>query len=190
MENPARVSSTFLVSVASDRYSVPRELAGQQVNTRLDPGQVVVVAEDKVMVSHERLSDRGETRYEWQHYLSLVQRKPGIPRNGAPFADWPEPLIALQRALMRRPGGDGVMARLLAAVPTAGLDAVLVAMSLVLETGAVSAEHVLNVLARLSAAPAPEKVEAGLTLSEPPMADAARYDSLSADHSAQEDHHA
>ena len=86
-----------------------------------------------------------------------MQRKPGIPRNGAPFADWPELLIALQRALMRSQGGDGVVARVLAAVPTAGLDAVLVAMSLVLETGAVSAEHGLNVLARLSAAPAPEK---------------------------------
>lgn len=64
MENPARVFSTFPVSVASNRYSVPCELAGQQVSTRLDPGQVVVVAEDKVMVSHERLRDRGETRHE------------------------------------------------------------------------------------------------------------------------------
>lgn len=35
-----------------------------------------------------------------------------------------------------------------------------------------------------------KRVEADPTLSEPPMADAARYDSLSADHSAQEDHNA
>ena len=46
-----------------------------------------------------------------------------------------------------------------------------------------------NVLARLNAAPEPEKVETALTLSEPPKADAARYDSLRADHAAQEDHH-
>jgi hypothetical protein len=45
------------------------------------------------------------------------------------------------------------------------------------------------VLARLNAAPEPEKVETALTLSEPPKADAARYDSLRADHAAQEDHH-
>ena len=37
--------------------------------------------------------------------------------------------------------------------------------------------------------PEPEKVETALTLSEPPKADAARYDSLRADHAAQEDHH-
>ncbi len=70
------------------------------------------------------------------------------------------------------------MAQVLAAVPTAGLEAVLVAVSLVLETGAVSAEHVLNVLARLNAAPPPEQVETALQVSEPPRADTGRYDSL------------
>jgi len=102
----------------------------------------------------------------------------------------PEPLIQLQRALMRRQGGDRVMAQVLAAVPTAGLEAVLVAVSLVLESGAVSAEHVLNVLARLNASPAPEQVETALKLSEPPKADAGRYDSLRTGHTSQEDHHA
>ena len=51
------------------------------------------------------------------------------------------------------------MAQVLAIVPTAGLDAVLVAVELALETGPpgrVSVEHVVNVLGRLNAAPAPE----------------------------------
>ncbi len=77
---------------------------------------------------HERLTDRGQTRYDWQHYIPLVQRKPGALRNGAPFADMPEPLQRLQRALLEREGGDRVMAQVLAAVPEAGLDAVLVAV--------------------------------------------------------------
>ena len=51
----------------------------------------MVVAGDKVAASHERLSNRGETRYDWQHYIPLVQRKPGALRNGAPFKDWPLP---------------------------------------------------------------------------------------------------
>jgi hypothetical protein len=37
VEKPARVSSTCLVSVARNRYSVPCELAGQMVSTRLYP---------------------------------------------------------------------------------------------------------------------------------------------------------
>ena len=46
VEKPARVSSTCLVSVARNRYSVPCELAGQTVSTRLYPGKIVVVAGD------------------------------------------------------------------------------------------------------------------------------------------------
>ena len=97
---------------------------------------MVVVADDEIVASHERLSDRGQTRYDWQHYIPLLQRKPGALRNGAPFADMPEPLQQLRRALLRNPGGDRVMAQVLAIVPTAGLDAVLVAVELALESRA------------------------------------------------------
>jgi hypothetical protein len=53
-----------------------------------------------------------------------------------------------------------------------------VAVELVLETGAVSAEHVLNVIGRLSASPPPEQVETALQLREAPRADTGRYDRL------------
>jgi transposase len=181
VENPARVSSTCLVVVARNRYSVPCELAGQAVSTRLYPGKIVIVADDAVVASHERLSDRGQTKYDWQHYIPLIQRKPGALRNGAPFADMPEPLQQLRRALLRDPGGDRVMAQVLAIVPTAGLDAVLVAVELALEStrrGRVSVEHVLNVLARLNAEPAPESAATALQVATKPLANTERYDSL------------
>ena len=63
---------------------------------------------------------------------------------------------------MRHEGGDKIMAQVLAAVITAGLDAVLVAVELVIESGALSAEHVLNVLGRLNASPLPACVETHL----------------------------
>ncbi len=94
VENPARVCSTCPVTVLRNRYSVPCELAGQMVSTRLYPTRVIAVAEDKIVASHARLSDRGQTSYDWQHYIPLVQRKPGVLRNGAPFADMPAPLLA------------------------------------------------------------------------------------------------
>ena len=55
---------------------------------------------------------------------------------------------------------------------------VLVAVELVIESGALSTEHVLNVWARLNAAPVPESVESSLPLSELPVANTGRYDSL------------
>lgn len=184
VEKPARVSSTCLVSVARNRYSVPCELAGQTVSTRLYPSRVMVVAGERFVADHERLNDEGRTQYDWQHYVPLLQRKPGALRNGAPFADLPEPLQQLRRALLREDGGDRVMAQVLAIVPAAGLDAVLVAVELALESappsGRVSVEHVRNVLARLNAVPRPDNVLTKLRVSTPPLADTARYDTLRA----------
>ena len=193
VENPARVSSTCLVTVARNRYSVPCELAGQMLSTRLYTGRIVVVADDKKVASHERLSDRGQTRYDWQHYIPLIERKPGALRNGAPFADMPEPLQQLRRALLRDPGGDRVMAQVLSIVPTTGLDAVLVAVELALEgapRGRVGAEHVLNVIARLNAAPAPQNAATALQVADKPLANTERYDSLRGQASTEEIDHA
>lgn len=183
VEKPARVSSTCLVSVARNRYSVPCELAGQMVSTRLYPASVVVVADDAVVARHERLSDSGGTRYDWQHYIPLVQRKPGALRNGAPFADMPEALQQLRRGLLRQTGGDRLMAQVLAIVPTAGLEAVMVALELAMESrppsGRVSVEHVVNVLSRLNApSAAPLNAQTALQAATPPLANTARYDSL------------
>lgn len=178
VELPARVSSTSLVSVARSRYSVPCAWAGHRVSVRLYPERVVIVADHDVIAEHPRAVDRDQVSYDWQHYLPLVERKPGALRNGAPFAELPVPLQRLRHALLRHEGGDKVMARVLMAVPTHGLDAVLVAVELVLESGRPSAEHVLNVLARLTDDPPPPSVATSLTVTTAPVADPHRYDTL------------
>jgi len=178
----ARVSSTCLVAVARNRYSVPCEYAGQMLDTRLYPTRVKVVAADAVVADHGRVFDEGRTQYDWQHYVPLLERKPGALRNGAPFADLPAPLSQLRQALLRERGGDRVMAQVLALVPKIGLDDVLVAVSLALEaappSGRVSVEHVLNVLARLKETPTPQSVITSLKAATTPTADTARYDRL------------
>jgi len=192
VEEAARVSSTCLVAVARNRYSVPCELAGQMVSTRLYPTRVVVVAAGEIVADHTRLGDKSKTRYDWRHYIPLVQRKPGALRNGAPFTDLPEPLQRLRRSLLRETGGDRLMTKVLALVPGAGLDAVLVAVELALESappsGRVSEQHVINVLARLNAPPRPADVQTPLQALTPPIVDTARYDRLrdiqEADHDA------
>jgi hypothetical protein len=177
-----RVSSTCLVTVARNRYSVPCELARHMVSTRLYPNRVVIVADERIVAEHPRQSGKGKTTYDWQHYVPLVQRKPGALRNGAPFMDLPEPLARLRQALLKHAGGDRLMAQVLDLVKVAGLDAVLVAAELALEragpSGRVSPEHVGNVLARLTAPPRPENVATVLGALTKPVADTARYDRL------------
>jgi hypothetical protein len=107
--------------------------------------------------------------HAWQHYIAWVQRKPGALRNGAPFADMPAPLLRLRQGLMRHDGGDKTMAQVLNCVPSHGLEAVLVAVELVIESGVLSTEHVLNILARLNAPPKPESVQNTLQLKEMPV---------------------
>ena len=169
------------MSIARNRHSVPCAHAGQRVSVRLYPERVVIVADQAVVADHPRLLDRDRVSYDWQHYVPLVERKPGALRNGAPFLDVPEPLQRLSRALLRREGGDRVLAKVLSAVPTHGLETVLVAVELVLESGRPSAEHVLNVLARLREGTPPEKVETALGVTDPPTAAPERYDGLRAD---------
>jgi transposase len=186
VEKPARVSSTCLVSVGRNRYSVPCEWAGSLVSTRLYPNRVDVANAEMVIASHARLVGKSQTTYDWQHYIDLVQRKPGALRNGAPFLDLPLPLLRLRQSLLRHTGGDRVMAQVLAAVPQFGLESVLVAVELVLESsapnGSISAEHVRNVLARLSAPQTPEQAQTDLKLTLIPRADTARYDRLRPTH--------
>jgi len=71
-----------------------------------------------------------------------------------------------------------VMSQMLSAVTQAGLEAVVVAVEVVLESGVVSVEHVLNVIGRLKQGPPAEAVETTLQVKEAPIADTERYDRL------------
>ena len=181
VETLGKVSSTCLVHCDRSRYSVPCEFVGQMVSVRIYPERMDFVAHDAVVASHSRGFERNQTRYDWQHYIPLIERKPGALRNGAPFADMPQPLQRLRALLLKRDGGDRIMAKVLAAVPKSGLEAVLVAVELVLESGNPSAEHVENVLNRLKNTAMPEHVETPLEISEAPVADTGRYDRLRAE---------
>jgi transposase len=185
----ARVSSTGLIHLERNRYSVPTEHAGSVLSVRLYPDHLLAVAEGLAVAKHQRSFERSQTFYDWQHYISLVQRKPGGLRNGAPFEGMPQALKQLQAVLLRKPGGDAIMAQVLAAVPHHGLEAVLVAAELALEAGKPSGEHVLNVLARLKGTPPAAHVQQAmvhaldarsLRLREEPQANVQRYEALRA----------
>lgn len=178
VEAVASVSSTALVSIERNRYSVPCTHANRKVSVRLYPERIEIHDEAGRLASHPRSFERGEVCYDWRHYIDLIDRKPGALRNGAPFAEMPEPLQRLRQALIRRPGGDRMMADVLACVPVHGLEAVEVACELILESANTSAEHVVNVLSRLKATPRPVTLDTPLQLTELPRADAERYDRL------------
>jgi len=180
VEQPVRVSSTSLIHFQRNRYSVPTEHANHVVSLRVYPTFLSIVADVEEVARHPRSFERYQTFYDWRHYIGLVARKPGALRNGAPFLTMPEPMLRLQSHLLRQEGGDRVMVQVLSATPIHGLEAVLVAVEIALESGRPSADHVLNVLARLKS---PTKqsggmVQTAITLKIEPMADVRRYEQL------------
>ncbi|HET6907545.1 MAG TPA: IS21 family transposase, partial [Rhodanobacteraceae bacterium] len=184
VEQTKRVTPTCLVHVERNRYSVPASFANRPVSVRLYAECVVFAAEGQVIAEHRRRINRrhdgGQTIYDWRHYLSVVQRKPGALRNGAPFAELPEGFRRLQTILLRRPGGDREMVEILALVLQYDEQAVLAAVELALEANVPSKPHVLNLLARLTGEtlPAPLAAPPALVLKVEPVANVARYDTL------------
>ena len=67
----ARVTSTALIHLERNRYSVPIEHANSAVSARLYWDRVEVVADGVRVASHSRSFDRSQTFYDWQHYISL-----------------------------------------------------------------------------------------------------------------------
>ena len=74
----ARVSSTCLVTVQRNRYSVPCHLANHKVAPHLYPDRIEVSSENAIVACHTRLLDRDQVSYDWQHYIPLIEKKPGV----------------------------------------------------------------------------------------------------------------
>lgn len=178
----ARVSSTCLVSVQRNRYSVPCRLTNHKIAVHLYPDRIEAYVENMLVACHARLFDRDQTSYDGQHYIPLIDRKPGALRNGAPFAEMPTPFVMLAAALRRRERNLEVIGSWPKCLPPSR------PMALKLFwwrwnwcwSGVHSAEHVLNDLARLNQEGMPAQVETSLMLTEDPLANTARYDSLNA----------
>ena len=189
VEHSKRVSSTCLITFEHNRYSVPASFANHVISLRVYPERLVIVAEAQVVTEHVRVFNRdkstpGQTVYDWRHYLSVAQRKPGALRNGAPFLELPDSFRQLRTQLLRRTGGDREMVDILALVLLHDEQQVEQAVAKALESGEPSKQHVLNCLSRLEepSRPQPLNPPPALKLVTEPEANTARYDQLRRTH--------
>ncbi len=105
VEHMMRVSSTCLVKVDRNRYSVPAAFAGQAVSVRSTADQVRVVAQNTVIAAHPREFGRDQLICDPWHYLPVLEKKPGALRNGAPFVarDLPQPIQLVRDRILKQP---------------------------------------------------------------------------------------
>lgn len=178
-----RVSSTCLVRVDRNRYSVPASAAGQAVSVRTTADQIRVVAHGEVLAAHPRVFGRDQLVCDPWHYLPVLEKKPGALRDGAPFVAWdlPNPIQTVRDRILKQPKGDRAFVELLMLAGEAGLDALTVACELALAGGIVSAPIVMNELRRLVSPHLPAvaiNVPDGIALMIEPIANCQRYDHL------------
>ena len=183
VEDMMRVSSTCLVRVDRNRYSVPASAAGCAVSVRRTADQIRVVAHGEVIAAHPRLYGRDQLMCDPWHYLPVLEKKPGALRNGAPFVTWdlPKPIQLVRDQILKQHKGDRAFVELLMLAGEAGLDALTVACELTLEGGIVSAPIVMNELRRLIAPHLPAAaihIPDGIALTLEPLANCHRYDYL------------
>ncbi|MCC8398036.1 MAG: hypothetical protein LN569_01805 [Rickettsia endosymbiont of Labidopullus appendiculatus] len=99
---------------------------------------------------HSRKFTKGETSYNWQHYLPILAHKPGALRNGAPFIgmDLPEELKEVKQRLEQHSTGTRDFAHILSYIVTESIESVVSACTQAIKIGTVSKDAILNILLR------------------------------------------
>ncbi len=107
-----RVDSKALVTIRQNRYSVPVALVGLRVAARIGAREIVISHQGRPVARHPRLHGRYQTAAQLDHYLELLQRKPGALKGSLPLRQerergrWPHSFDELWRALGERYGAS------------------------------------------------------------------------------------
>jgi transposase len=84
-----RVDGLGCVRVRTNLYSAPAP-PGKTVEVRLYPSQVEVRDEGRCIAVHERCYERHQQVLDLEHYLDVLERKPGALVGSKPLASWRE----------------------------------------------------------------------------------------------------
>ncbi len=182
IEKECSVSSTSLIRYDRNHYSAPCKIAGQIATVRAKADRILIVSNGKEIANHLRSFDRDKIIYNPWHYLSVLRRKPGALRNGAPFQDWqlPSGLKRLQSRLSKITGGDRQFVDILFAARLHGIELTDKVCLRALSQGITQSDAILNLIARELDGPEvkPIPTPPHLQLTQEPIADCSRYDHL------------
>src|SRR4051794_26024953 len=187
-----RVDQKSLVTIRQNRYSVPVTLAGLKVSARIGAREITISHAGEVVARHERLHGKFATSARLDHYLELLQRKPGALEHSVALAQergrgaWPGCFDELWAALTERYGRSDAAAQMVEVVLLCrehGPEQVELAVRGALTAGAIDGRAVA-VLARRAndarpAAPAPlTDIAPRLAAHERPTPGLSDYDQL------------
>lgn len=103
-----RIDKRSTVPHGSSRYSVPVQYATKHVVVRAFVNRIEVLYEDKIIATHDR-AQPGAWSLQLDHYVSLLEKKPGLLDSGKPFVKqaWTRTQQLFRSELEFRYQGDG-----------------------------------------------------------------------------------
>jgi len=153
MIGDGKVNHYSTVLVDKNHYSVPTCYAGLQTKVNISIDEVEIFWDGKKIARHERVFANNKWQLDPQHYLELIQQRPGSFETARPVrqwrARWPK---ALERLLARFQASQGETAGikdfinvllLYGSHPGKGVDA---AVELAVENNISSSEAVVHIL--------------------------------------------
>jgi len=182
------VDTKGCVKVRTNWYSVPVK-AGTAVQVKVQPAAIEVWQEGACVARHERCYGRGQQILNLEHYLEVLERKPGALAGSTPLAQWreqgrwPASYDRLWQALIERQGkaeGTRQMVRLLQLGKAQGYEKLQAAAesALALRCGDEAAVRYL-LMSEPEGRPAQEVIEVGwLGRYERPLPVVNEYDQL------------
>jgi hypothetical protein len=145
-----RVSSTSMVRLHHNDYSVPVAYAHQQVQVRGYVHEVVIGVGAEVIARHPRSYEKADLVFDPLHYLPLLEQKVGALDQAAPLKGWdlPDAFETLHRLLEARMGKKGKReyVQVLRLMETFELDEVHGALKQALDMGAIGYDAVKHLL--------------------------------------------
>jgi transposase len=108
-----KVNPYSQVVFETNRYSVPTTYVGKQLVLRAFPFRVELLSLEKVLAVHARCFGREQDILDPQHYLDLLQQRPGAFEHAIPLRrwskNWPRDYDRLLDLLrQRQPDGRGI----------------------------------------------------------------------------------
>jgi transposase len=151
---PLVVDGHSRVKVKTNWYSAP-VWPGTRVTGVAGPSWVEIKHDNRCVARHERCYGRGQQILNLEHYLDVLERKPGAMANSTPLAQWrqagrwPECLDRMWKQLEERHGNSGgtrEMITLVRAGSASGWSRMIAAVEEALRLGARDAGAVLHIM--------------------------------------------
>jgi len=80
----ARVSDFSTVRFDYNQYSVPVQYAGKEITVKGYGNEIVMLYQNIQIAQYHRCYERGQTEYQLEHYMDLIERRPRSVFNAQP----------------------------------------------------------------------------------------------------------